>query len=246
MSTRWLLLLGLSLGACSGRVDQGDLGVTAACIVGGDLEPAQVRLDAEQKRSVVAVFEPALGVLCSAVVVADGVLLTAKHCLSADRTSFDDVDLVFGADAYASTLVRHPTSVVVHNGADAALLRFDAKTLGDAWRSTPMALYGGAIDQSLVGTPVEIAGFGQAEDSEGRLKFARQDIVAVDPATITVNTGADVGACFGDSGGPMLIGTAAGPAVLGILAWGPNDCLGGDHYVRADLLADLTGAECAR
>jgi secreted trypsin-like serine protease len=246
MAARSLLLLLLLLTACAGHVEQGDLSVVHSCIVGGDLEPTQVALDANQRASVVAVFEPALGVMCSAVVIADGTVLTAKHCLSANRTTFDDVELVFGPDAYASRIVGHPTSVTLHPGADAALLRFEAASLGDAWRSTPMALFGGAIDRSLVGTPVEIAGFGQAEDSEGQLKFARQDVVAVDPATITVNSGADVGACFGDSGGPVLIGTSAGPAVLGILAWGPDDCRGGDHYVRADLLADLTGGDCSR
>src|SRR4029078_2811886 len=41
--------------------------------------------------------------------------------------------------------------------------------------------------------------------------------------------------CFGDSGGPALLGEV----VVGVTSWGDTDCNGEFHYTRTDVFADF-------
>jgi len=218
--------------------------VAGSCIYGGRDSPSLADLTSEELNSIVGVYDPSQQGLCSGVVVAAGLALTARHCLFAERTSFADVEIVFGSDAYASTLSVPPTSVSLHPTLDAAVLRFDAaalKQIAPEWSMTAIGLYTGAVDETLVGQNVEIAGFGRADSTEGRLMFAHQEVTAIDETALTVDGPSGTGACVGDSGGPLLIGTPEGAAVLGILDQGPSDCMGGDRYIRSDLLLELVG-----
>jgi hypothetical protein len=86
------------------------------------------------------------------------------------------------------------------------------------------------------GSLVQIGGFG--EDAEGvvdRRGFLVAAIDEIEPEALIVSADGLGGACFGDSGGPLLTRADDGSVrTLGLLSFGAVNCFGTDHYTRLD------------
>jgi hypothetical protein len=168
---------------------------------------------------------------CSGTAIAPDLVLTAAHCVSPGS----DYKLVtFDAGGKPSlksiaTIARHPQfdigAVRRHRAtADVALIKF-SQTVSSA----PVPL-GPAGIKVAVGDPFLVAGYGLATPGDGKsggtvrtatLVATGQpgslQIRLMDPATR--NERAGLGACVGDSGGPVFTNAGGALAVIGVVSW---------------------------
>ncbi len=174
---------------------------------------------------------------CSGVAVAGNLVLTAAHCVSPGS----DYKLVLldaaGKPSLKSiaTIARHPQfdaeAVRRHRvTADVALLKF-----AEAVSGAPVPL-GPADIRVAVGDPFLVAGYGLATPGDGKSggtvrtatliatgQPGSLQIRLMDPATR--NERAGLGACVGDSGGPVFANAGGALAVIGVVSWstGPKN-----------------------
>jgi hypothetical protein len=177
---------------------------------------------------------------CSSTAIARDLVLTAAHCVMAG-TDYKLVAFDAGGKPTLksiASIVRHPQfdpgAVKRHRTtADVALLKF-SETISPA----PVPL-GPAGLKVAPGDPFLVAGYGLATPGDGRsggtvrtatLVATGQpgslQIRLVDPAT--QNKRAGLGACTGDSGGPVFANSGGALAVIGVVstATGPNNTAG--------------------
>lgn len=207
----------------------------APAVVGGAEETGAL------SRSSVMVLRAGGGV-CTAVTVARDAVLTAAHCVagaSALRVHFRD-----GA---GEPVLIEPAARAVHPG-------YDAKAIEGRRRSIDLALL--RLTESLParfetavlsaqpapgGAGVTLAGYGVSRAGDGRSTgtFRRADLNVVEPYGVSrilvwMQGEAGVGACTGDSGGPVFSGDAR---VFAVTSWasGPKG-RGCGRYSQAVLL----------
>jgi hypothetical protein len=178
--------------------------------------------------------ESSLGELCSGVLIAPDLVLTAAHCV-VDRASYRvvAVDRAFRPRTTRTVAVAvHPTFVPgttprTQPGTDLALMRLERPMGPDFTPLDPRRA--GRVG---TGEAVTLAGFGIVAEGQrrsartlrqtnlisvGPLQVANQVLVAVDPEFMAARSGA--GACRGDSGGPILAASGGGYQLLGIVSW---------------------------
>jgi hypothetical protein len=166
--------------------------------------------------------------LCSGVLVAHGVVLTAKHCVTPGAT----VKVLFGPSVERPIATQVVDHFVDDLAGDLALAVFDQV---GSLPITPLRLM--SDDRLAVGDSVTIAGYGADEDGGvGRQLFANETIGAIDADTITVDGKGKSGACIGDSGGPLLVFDPSSKvvSVAGVLSVGSASCTALDVYQRID------------
>jgi hypothetical protein len=192
----------------------------------GSAESSSLSLSLGQTYAIAAVEDAGGGAVCSAVVVGEGLALTAAHCMEPVAIATG------GAERPLRALVLRS---VTHPSRDVRLLVFDAAT---DWVDsvTPLELQRDSVDDRLRGSIVTLAGFGHDEQQRSGVRlFADEPVTAVSVTLIDVDGAGLTGACLGDSGGPLL---SAQATVLGVLSRGASSCHGVDHYSRLDNLVD--------
>ncbi len=202
---------------------------------------------------------------CTGTVVAPTVVLTAAHC--AEDTETEQVREPSGYLVYtgnvewaASSQVSRVSRVVVYptyNPADfsddAALLILSTPTSAPA---ITLASYPSDSARLAAGAEARIAGWGDTSRAQGLLppRLSWADTVVQSPAYCESEappfySGSEIctidppenqtGACFGDSGGPLISPPGTGEIELGITSHIYNECetVRPTVFTRADLIA---------
>jgi secreted trypsin-like serine protease len=187
-------------------------------------------------RSVVTIVG-SRGNFCSGSLIAPALVLTVGHCV---EPGADYKIVEYGADKQpqlqdVKTVAVHPgfnmQAMLAHRAtADVALLRL-AEPLADrkvATLSAPQSPIAAGGRFTIAGIGVTVRGDGK---SGGIIRSAALaatgkpgtlQIRLVDP--LTQGKKAGLGACTGDSGGPVFEDQPGGPAIVGVISWstGPN------------------------
>lgn len=203
----------------------------AHAIVGGGVPQAE-----GVARSVVTIVG-SRGNFCTGSLVAPNLVLTVAHCV---QPGADYKVVEYGLDQKPQ--LQNVRMVAIHPGfnvqamqahratADVALLQLEIPRKGKSFSRIGMPLL-----PIMVGGRFTIAGIGVTARGDGKSggitrvagliatgKPGTLQIRLVDPVTGGVRDG--IGACTGDSGGPVFEDQPGGPVIVGVISWstGPN------------------------
>jgi len=225
--SRGPVALGLALGLLGAACASDPPAATThrRAIIGGTSDPTHP--------AVVALTRASTGGLCSGVVVAPRLVLTAAHCV-ADATAAD-VTVVLGEDvaipdatATAAELIVYPTvtdlETAMPGGIDLGFV-----VVGEDLGVAPLALAPGAAPGE--GETVTLVGYGDdAADVSGLRRTVDLPVDALCPRLL--GAGDETGnACTGDSGGAVL----HGDALVAVISHGRAGCTAPTQATRVDV-----------
>ena len=217
--------------------------------------------DADQTYSFMVSLQEGGGHFCGGSLINPEWVLTAAHCVEGQDAANVNMRIgtnehqTGGEEAQAAEIVVHPDYDGSSPGNDIALVKLAA-----AATSAPVAL---AAD-APVGTASRLLGWGQTCPQPGACgapDFLQQlDVEVLDAAQCTGIDGAlelctsnpngNAGACYGDSGGPQIVGDAGNFQLIGVTSRsgnGDSTCATGpsiytNAVAYADWIAQTTGA----
>jgi hypothetical protein len=219
--------------------------VVGSALINGTARAEYVKLGPRQEQALVAlrleqVDQPSEG-SCSGLLIAARTVLTAKHCAPDATTA--GIRVAFAESTGQSVFETRARIVAAHPEADVMLLELEQDP-SQAMEVVPVpvarALPTGFAPASLV----QLGGLGTAADGgSGERTFLTEQVLELDDASIVVGAGELGGACFGDSGGPLLARGDNGLVyALGVLRTGTVSCVGRDSYARIDGLTQWLSA----
>jgi secreted trypsin-like serine protease len=210
------------------------LAAPAGAIVGGGVPSAE-----GVGRAVVTIVG-SRGNFCTGSLIAPTLVLTVAHCVQPGAT----YKIVESADK--NPVLQDVRSVAIHPGfnmqammvhratADVALLQLEAAPQGKipAALGAPRIATAEGSRFTIAGVGVTIRGDGKSAGTvrvAGLVATGRPgtlQIRLVDPVGRGIRDG--LGACTGDSGGPVFEDRPGGPAIVGVISWstGPNNGAG--------------------
>ncbi len=204
------------------------------------------------------------GSLCSGTLLGADLVLTAAHCIEGHPQ-----EVIVGAVDLAEPGGQR-RDVKWSRAYPAWQTSFD---VGIVMLENPVSVHPRAVaegctttDDLARGDIVQLVGFGQttatASDDNTRLHVAALRITdptcthdaacepSIAPGGELVAGGDGTDACFGDSGGPLYIPTATGPALIGVVSRGlilsETPCGDGGVFVRADRVVRWIESESGR
>lgn len=169
---------------------------------------------------------------CSGTLIHPNWIITAKHCYASvgDRFCIERDDFRY------CIKINH---VINHQYKDLSLLQIPDDFIF-ASNTIYIPIMTEEIDKSWVGNEAEISGYGLTEDGATNKKFfVVEEIIDIKDDNIIVDGKGESGACFGDSGGPLIIKNYDNTVrVAGVLNFGDTSCRNRDYYIRTDLNQD--------
>jgi S1-C subfamily serine protease len=190
-------------------------GTAALAIVGGGEDAG-----ASSRASVMVLSSK--GGVCSAVVLAPDVVLTAAHCV----TGADEHRVHF-RDGSGEPVLIVPAAKAVHPGYDAKAIEKRTRSIDLALVRLPQPLPARFESATLAdlrpmkGDSISVGGYGLSRDGDERTTgtFRAADLSVIEPygpsKILLWLQGKGAGACQGDSGGPMT----AGDKVVAVTSW---------------------------
>ncbi|MBV72088.1 MAG: hypothetical protein CMH52_12240 [Myxococcales bacterium] len=175
---------------------------------------------------------------CTATLVSPRIVATAKHCV--DERDMSDIGFGMGLQPTNPRASIRAEFIYSHPQLDAAILILSEDATARLPEVEPIPFNRIELENDLVDSPVQAGGYGETYDRSrfGRY-FATVYVSGVSRTEVIVDGRGEQGICFGDSGGPIIANIGeSGPTVLGVESWGDPSCLGVDHLVRLDAIAD--------
>lgn len=236
----------------------------------GDLTPHNIPLSLEQEKAIGWLYTQSLGrPFCTATVISDDTILTARHCfygtvnfppnttfefhlLSDEGRALQREEGAALNDSVFSSEDRFPFSFAnVRSSAnyDIVIVQFPNRPFArPGLRAIPINItpIDGDFSANLTGSMVDVAGYGGTlhQNERGRY-FASVKVEVITPTYIITDGLNEQGVCNGDSGGPILAAGIDGEvSVIAVVSNGDPCCIGLDQHTRVDLERDglLRGA----
>ncbi|KYF54803.1 hypothetical protein BE08_38580 [Sorangium cellulosum] len=181
--------------------------------------------------------------LCSAVLVAPRVLLTAAHCLVARR--FEEMEAYFGSNVAVLGYHARIIEAHAHPGYDPETRQNDLALLllAEPAPVRPVQLRGAPLDGGAVGQTIRIVGFGASFENgdAGAKQTGNTVITSVDATTFRTEPGPSL-ICGADSGSPALLVEDGVERAVGIARSGDAACEEFGVHTRVDAyLAEFVG-----
>lgn len=143
--------------------------------------------------------------MCSGVLIAPRVVVTAAHCLS--DTAPDQLEVLFGASLSGGSTTEAVVATRVHPAYDRTTRADDIALLELARAVSTAPLPIRSSDAVAVSSSARVVGFGaaMAGGTTGEKREGTVVITAADSTTLRYGPGPAM-TCVGDSGGPVFVG----------------------------------------
>lgn len=198
-------------------------------VVNGVLAPTVLEMSAAEQAAVGAFVDAVGRPFCTGTLISPFVVLSAAHCgvSVGDRFVLGPDAAEPSATAYVAEVRRSPKwSGTVQ---DHLLVLLDRNLPAD-----PLAV---ASAPPMVDAVVQGVGYGMTDpevSDNTKRWWVAEPVIAVSGGWFMVSGQGQRGLCLGDSGGPAIVATDKGPAIVGTISQGAVSCTGEDIYSSPD------------